>query len=176
MLISMVSIIVGTNRTDSKSSALAKIYRDGLLSRNVESQILELKDLPSDFIFSECFGNRTSEYQELLDQYIVSAEKFVFILPEYHGGFPGIAKSFLDSFSGELIKGKYAALVGLSAGRAGNLRGLDAYAGVLGYLQVEVLANRPKLSQIEDLLNGGDLKDEEYTSRLNRQMDQLVSL
>jgi NAD(P)H-dependent FMN reductase len=132
--------------------------------------------LPADFVFTECFGKRTKTYDVLLNKYIDSASKFVFILPEYHGGFPGIAKSFLDSFSGDLVKGKHAALVGLSSGRAGNLRGLDAFAAVLGYLQVEVLANRPKLSRIEDVLRQGTLENEEYAERINQQIDQLLSV
>ena len=172
----MITIIVGTNRENSKSREMAAIYQQGLLHRQVDCQVLDLKMLPADFVFSECFGKRSESYDALLSKYIVSADKFVFILPEYHGGFPGIAKSFLDSFSGDLVKGKHAALVGLSSGRAGNLRGLDAFAAVLGYLQVEVLANRPKLSRIEDVLRQGVLKVEEYARRIDQQMDHLLSV
>ena len=144
------------------------------MKRTSPSQLLELEQLPRDFAFSECFGNRTVEYGEMLESMIVGADKYVFVLPEYHGGFPGIVKSFLDSFSGELIRGKTAALCGVSSGRAGNLRGMDAFANVLGYMQVEVLANRPKLSGIEEILQDRILDSSEGMDRINKQIDQLL--
>lgn len=172
----MITIIVGTNRERSNSLAIAQLYQLALTSRQVSSQILDLRTLPSDFVFTECFGNRTAQYETLLKTYIEDASKYVFILPEYHGGFPGVVKAFLDSFSGDLVRGKHAALVGLSAGRAGNLRGLDAFAGVLSYLQVEVLSNRPKLSGIDNIFLDGVLDSTEGMDRIERQIDQLIGM
>lgn len=176
MLISMVTIVVGTNRGNSKSAELAKFYEESFNEKEISCQVLDLKVLPIDFIFTECFGQRSEEYAQILEKYVIKADKFVFVLPEYHGGFPGVVKSFLDSFSGDIIAGKHAALVGVSAGRAGNLRGLDAFAGVLGYMQVEVLANRPKLSNIEGILKGGVLANAENLAKVEKQIQQLIAI
>ncbi|MBL4704782.1 MAG: NAD(P)H-dependent oxidoreductase [Flavobacteriales bacterium] len=172
----MITIIVGTNREKSNSKLIAELYHSLLKSKGVSSQVFEIENLPKDFAWSECFGARTEAYGELLNKYVVTVDKFVFILPEYHGGYPGIVKSFIDSWSGDMAKGKHAALVGLSSGRAGNLRGLDAFAAVLGYLQVEVLANRPKLSGIEEILKGGILNSAEGMDRIEQQIDQLITI
>lgn len=172
----MITIVVGTNRGNSKSAELADFYKAIFFEKGIACQVLDLKLLPVDFIFTECFGRRSEGYGQLLDKYVAKANKFVFVLPEYHGGFPGIIKSFLDSFSGDLVAGKHAALVGVSAGRAGNLRGLDAFAGVLGYMQVEVLANRPKLSNIEDVLSNGVLTNSEYEAKIEKQINQLIEI
>lgn len=171
----MITIFVGTNRPKSNSMVIAQLYQSSIQARGEACQILSMEDLPSDFIFSECFGNRSDEYQSIVSKFVDGADKYVFVLPEYHGGFPGIIKSFLDSISGDSVKGKVAALVGLSSGRAGNLRGLDAFAGVLSYLQVEVLSNRPKLSGIESILADGVLDSEEGMDRIENQIDQLVN-
>ncbi len=176
MLKSMITIVAGTNRPDSNSYVIAQLYETVIREKGEECQILDLRDLPSDFIVSECYGNRTEDYDLLLDKYIRQADKFVFVVPEYHGSFPGVLKAFIDSFSGELISGKVAALIGLSSGRAGNLRGLDAFAGVLSYLQVETLATRPKLSGIENILSDGILSSDEGMDRIEKQIDQLVAI
>ena len=170
----MISIIVGTNREKSNSMVIAQVYKSILMSRGVDCQILSLRDLPSDFAWTECYGNRSGDYNQILNQYIVDATKFVFVLPEYHGGFPGVVKSFLDSFSGEIIAGKVAALVGISSGRAGNLRGVDAFANVLAYLKVEVLSDRPKLSDIENILKDGVFSSDEGMDRIEGQIDLLL--
>ena len=66
---------------------------------------------------------------------------------------PGILKLFIDSISPKLWQHKKAALVGLSAGRAGNLRGLDDVTNILHYLQMEVLSKKPKLSVFDTLVD-----------------------
>lgn len=170
----MISIIVGTNREKSNSMVIAQIYKSSISSRGVDCQILNLRDLPSDFAWTECYGNRSEGYDQILNQYLIGADKFVFVLPEYHGGFPGVIKSFLDSFSAELIAGKLAALVGISSGRAGNLRGVDAFANILAYLKVEVLADRPKISEIENVLQDGIFSSEEGMDRIEGQIDLLL--
>jgi NAD(P)H-dependent FMN reductase len=171
----MITIISGTNREGSNSLKVAKFYASLLSEQGVENQILDLKDLPNDFLSSDLYGNRSQVVMEMIEEYIEPVSQFVFILPEYHGGFPGVAKLFLDAIEPAYFYNKKAAMVGLSSGRAGNLRGLDSFGNVLNYMQVEVLSDKVKLSGIEGLLNGdGKIVNEETILRLNKQIGKIV--
>lgn len=149
----MITIISGTNRPDSNSLGLSKYYQELLTKYGTSSQVYSLCELPTDFANSNMYGNRTSDFEAIISKFVEPIDKFIFVFPEYNGSIPGILKLFLDSMSPELWHNKKAALVGLSAGRTGNLRGLDDMTNILHYLQMEVLSKKPKLSVFHSLLN-----------------------
>jgi len=172
----MYTIISGTNRPDSKSYKLALIYQKKLNEIGVDSLILSLKDLPVTFAFSEQFGNRTPAFDEILKKHIEPVNKFIFMVPEYNGGFPGVLKTLIDCVPPSFFHGKKAALVGLSSGHLGNTRGLDALTNVLHYLQVEVLSIKPKLSGIEKIINDkGEIINTSTLDRIDKQIEKFVS-
>lgn len=171
----MITIVSSTNREGSNSLKLAKVYASLLAAKGIESNVLDLRKLPANFLESDLFGKRSPEVKDIIEKYIAPVSQFVFILPEYHGGFPGIAKVFLDAVESAYFFNKKAALVGVSSGRAGNLRGMDAFGNVLNYLQVEVLSDKVKISAIEKIMNSDDtITDEETLYRLNKQIDKLL--
>jgi len=149
----MITIISGTNRPDSNSLGLSNYYQELLTNHGVSSQIYSLCQLPVDFANTNMYGNRTSDFEEVIGKFVDPIDKFIFVFPEYNGSIPGILKLFLDSMPPELWHNKKAALVGLSAGKAGNIRGLDDMTNILHYLQMEVLSKKPKLSVFHSLLN-----------------------
>ncbi|MGB0167615.1 MAG: NADPH-dependent FMN reductase [Luteibaculum sp.] len=158
----MISIISGTNRPNSNSNKVALHYQQLCKQKGEESQVLDLAKLPVDFAFSAAYGRKNYEFDIMVEQYVAAVERFVFIVPEYNGSFPGILKAFLDCVPPPLFQGKRAGLVGLSGGKAGNLRGMDHLTGILHYLKVEVLSAKPKLSQFSSLLDAdsGEILDE----------------
>ena len=71
----------------------------------------------------------------------------------------------------EQFKGKKAALVGLSSGRAGNLRGLDHLTGILHYLDIPVMPKRVNIIHVESQMNDeGRLEDEKTIQQLSQLM------
>ncbi|HZH54051.1 MAG TPA: NAD(P)H-dependent oxidoreductase [Sphingobacteriaceae bacterium] len=135
----MITIISGTNRPNSNSLKLAAYYRKRFAEKGAAAQILSLTDLPSDFITADMFGQRSpafAPFQEMVTQ----TEKFVFIIPEYNGSFPGVLKTFVDAckFPDSFYK-KKAALVGHSTGKYGNIRGVEHFTGVCNYIRLHVL-------------------------------------
>src|SRR4051812_48645001 len=119
----MITIISATNRPNSSSLKVAKNYMQLMEKQGVELKLLSLELLPFDFILTDLYSKRSENFQQLLNEYIIPANKFVFMIPEYNGSFPGILKTFLDGIPPDLNRGKKAALMGISSGRAGNLRG-----------------------------------------------------
>jgi chromate reductase, NAD(P)H dehydrogenase (quinone) len=83
-------------------------------------------------------------------------------VPEYNGTFPGVFKMLLDNSD---IKTawwhKRAMLVGVAAGRAGNLRGLDHLTNILNYIKVLVLPSKVPISNIAaELTDAGHFASE----------------
>jgi chromate reductase, NAD(P)H dehydrogenase (quinone) len=142
-----------TNRPNSNTLKVSRIYEKILLSKKVSVKILDFSILPHNIAFSETFGSRTDSYNRLIAEYVSSARKFIFVVPEYNGSFPGILKIFLDSVPPSEWHDKDACLVGIADGRAGNLRGLDHLTGILGYLKMHVYHDKLPISNIVQMLD-----------------------
>lgn len=142
----MITIISGTNRNDSNTLRVAQIYYDLLREHNEDVHLLSLLGLN---VWEE-----NAELDKVVNELLIPSEKFVFIMPEYNGSFPGILKLLIDNTD---IKTcwwyKKAALVGLASGRGGNLRGLEHMTNILHYLKMNVHYNKLPISRIEEELS-----------------------
>lgn len=172
----MVTIISATNRPESNSIKIAQSYSQILEKQGVRSKVLSLEKVPVDIAFNELFSRRSGKFQELLDKYIIPSQKYVIIAPEYNGSFPGILKTFIDAMHPELLRGKKVALVGVSSGRAGNLRGMDHLTGILHYLGLHVHPNKLPISSVLSMLDDkGDLKDANTLEALEKHATALIN-
>lgn len=173
----MITIISGTNRINNNSIKVARKYAERLTIKGIENQIFDLTALPASFLTSDMYGNRSMEMMDLIERYIDSTNHFVFILPEYNGSFSGVVKLLLDGIEPSYFHNKFASLVGLSSGRAGNIRGMDAFGNVLNYLQMEVLSKKVKLSGIENLLDDvkDNLVDEQSIKMIDSQIERMLN-
>ncbi len=134
-----------------------------------------MDQLPSGFLDTDLFDARSSAFQQILDEYIAPAQKFVMVVPEYNGSFPGIYKLFIDAIKPELFRGKKVAMVGVSSGRAGNLRGMDHLTGVFHYLGMFIWPNKLPVSRVLTLFdNNGNLNDEYTIKVLEKQGIELL--
>ena len=126
----MVTIIAGTNRPKSSTLKVAKYYQKLLEQKGVTAHVLSLTELPDDVIVSDQFGKRSVAFQKIQQQ-ITDTSKFIFVIPEYNGSFPGVLKVLIDAcdFPGSFYD-KKAALVGISSGKYVNIRGIDNFTGV----------------------------------------------
>ena len=170
-----LTIIAGTTRENSNSALIARFYAGQLSSSGAEVKVLDLKDLPRDFVFSDMYGKRSDEMREIIDVYLESTQKFTFVIPEYNGGFPGVLKAFIDAVPPSVFYGKKAGLIGIASGHAGGLRPLDQFTNVLNYLQVNVLHLKPKLSNIEAAIVDGKLDDPRAKELLRRHADLMLN-
>jgi len=172
----MVKIIVGTNRKNSVSKVIAHTYQSILKERGVESEILELEDLPIDFIGTAMYENngKNEAYNSFHDK-IAEGKKFIFIVPEYNGSFPGILKSFIDGMTyPNSFRNKKCALVGISSGVGGGGIALSHLTDIFHYLGMHVLALKPKLAKIEQNMSDNLLTNRLYVDLLQTQADQLL--
>ncbi len=171
----MITIISATNRPNSNSLKIAKNYTQLMEKQGIESKLFSFERLPQNFIATDLYDKRSENFQQLLDEFIIPAKKFVFIVPEYNGSFPGILKTFIDALHPDINRGKLVALVGVSSGRAGNIRGMEHLTGILHYLGMHILPNKLPISSVLTLLNkDGILKDENTIKVLERQIEEFV--
>ncbi|HEV7346716.1 NAD(P)H-dependent oxidoreductase [Telluribacter sp.] len=172
-----IVIIVGTNRPHSMSRRIADYYQQLLLRHNTPSTVLDLHELPADFTVSALYGNngKNSEFNQLR-QLIDQAHKFVFIVPEYNGSYPGVLKAFIDGLPyPNSFANKKAALVGLSSNMQGASSALSHMTDIFSYLGMHTLALRVKLGQIRTYFSDGVFTNELYNELLDMQARQLIS-
>lgn len=163
----MITIIAGTNRADSMTLRTATLYCKLLSAHADNVQILSLENKP--------IWERTA-MAELEKEFLIPAEKFVFIMPEYNASFPGVLKLMIDNSD---IKKcwwyKKAMLVGLSDGRAGNVRGIEHMTAILHYMKVHVLYNKLLLSKInEEMDKDGKLLKHQTEKAINEQIEDFL--
>lgn len=173
----MIAIIIGTNRNQSVSRVIAQQYQRLLKEQQTESMLLDLNQLPSDFTETALYENTGKNqvfngFQRVIDE----NDKFVFIIPEYNGSYPGVLKAFIDGLKyPNSFSGKKAGLVGVSSGAQGGALALSHFNDVLSYLGTHTLAMRVKLAKIKDNLKDGELTNPLYTELLQMQARQLVA-
>ncbi|MES2566632.1 MAG: NADPH-dependent FMN reductase [Bacteroidota bacterium] len=148
-----ITIISATNRPDSNTEKVANYYQMVLGQMGIVSNILSLKNLPESVLHSDLYGKRSPEFKEIIEKYVELQEKFIFITPEYNGSFAGILKVFLDAIPPRLWTDNKACLVGVSTGRAGNLRGMEHLTNILNYLKVNVYHNKLPISRVDTLMD-----------------------
>ncbi len=171
----MTTIISGTNREGSNSLKLAKYYHDQLEKKGFDSEIISLSDLPANLISSDLYGKRSEAFQSIQEK-ISASSKFIFMIPEYNGSFPGVLKTFIDACSfPESFFGKKAALVGLSSGKYGNIRGIDHFTGICHYINMHVLPLRIHIPNInKEFDEKGNLFLEETVKFTDQQIQQFI--
>ncbi len=164
----MTTIIAGTNRQDSITEKVAGIYLQIIEELGQPAQLLSLKN--------RNLWTRNEEMIKLEEEFLIPANKFVIVMPEYNASFPGVLKMLLDNSD---IKKcwwhKKAALTGVSVGRAGNLRGVEHMTAILNYLKVNVHYNKMLLSKVkEELTTDGNTLRSEAIMLMKTQMQDFM--
>ncbi len=181
----MITVISSTNRKNSETLKIAQHYYEQLSAKTAEEVLLlDLCDLPNDFLHNDMFekGQQSSALREMQEKYMIPADKFVFVMPEYNGSIPGILKLFIDACSVYKMKetfkrgDKKALLVGVASGRAGNLRGMIHMTGMLNYLNITVHPNQLPISKVETLLaEDNSVQDEDTLKVTDIQMNEFLN-
>ena len=171
----MITIISSTNRPGSSTLKVAQYYHRKLIEKGAETELFSLAQLPANIIETDLYGKRSNEFEPIQD-IITRTDKFLFVIPEYNGSFPGVLKVFIDACSfPESFYEKKAALVGLSSGRYGNIRGVDHFTGICNYIHLHVMALKIHIPSIHKELDAeGNFFKEDTLKFTNEQMDKFI--
>jgi NAD(P)H-dependent FMN reductase len=152
---SKLTVICGSNRKESNSSIISSYISSNLKDINKVTVFLNLYDLNSKIELEHMYFNSDESFEQLKKELIAGSDKFIFVIPEYNGSFPGVLKLFVDTVPPEYWKGKKAGLVGLSSGMQGGALAMSQFTNVLNYLKCSVYYHKPKIPLIESKIENG---------------------
>lgn len=172
----MVTIVSGTNRLNSNSLKVAKYYQNQLAKKGLKTELLNLQNLPENLISSDLYGKRSADFEKIQDL-VTKTTKFLFVIPEYNGSYPGVLKTFVDACTfPDSFYNKKACLVGVSSGKYGNVRGIDHFNGVCAYLHLNVMPLRLHIAAIKAELDENDQLFKEDTVKFtNEQIEKFLA-
>ncbi|MCE7062827.1 NAD(P)H-dependent oxidoreductase [Dyadobacter sp. CY343] len=158
------------------SRKIAEYYQTILNHLDAPSIILDLINLPHDFTVSALYHNTgKNEDFNSLKSLLEQTDKFVFIVPEYNGSYPGVLKAFIDGLPyPNSFANKKAALVGLSSNMQGATIALSHLNDVFSYLGMNTLALRVKLGQIRNHFQDNVISNALYKELIELQAGQLI--
>ena len=164
----MITIISGTNRKDNVTRKVAAEYQRLLKEKQVDSEILFLDEVN--------ITERNDEFLKVEEEYLIPAEKFIIISPEYNGSYPGILKLMIDnSYISKCWWHKKVLLTGISTGRAGNLRGMEHLTGSLLHMKMLVHPNRLPISVINTLMDEHNFTDANKLKAIDNQLEEFLN-
>ncbi|MBC3538677.1 NADPH-dependent FMN reductase [Rufibacter sediminis] len=173
----MILIISGTNRPNSITLKVAKLYQQLLTAREQASEILDLQDLPLDFASPNLYKRELYSQEFLaLRERVAAVQKIVFIVPEYNCSYPGVLKAFIDGLEyPDALRRKKGALVGLSTGGQGGNIALSHLTDVLHYCGLHLLAQKPRFPYIHKHMQEGQFTNALYRQLLEEQIEEFLS-
>jgi len=141
-----------------------------------EAGLLSLMQLPPNLLETDLFGKRSEEFKPIQD-IITQTDKFLFVIPEYNGSFPGVLKVFIDAcdFPTSFYE-KKAALVGVSSGKYGNIRDIDHFTGVCHYINLHVMPLKLHIANIKtELDENGNFFKEDTLRFTDEQIEKFIA-
>ncbi len=156
----MITVIQATNRPDSNSEFVSR-HIDQWLKEHYDGPIghISMTDMPPEILSASAYevDSIPTSLKAIQDQLMVPASKFIWLLPEYNGSFPGVLKLFIDAISvrkyDETFRFKKSMLIGIATGRAGNIRGLDHLSGILIHMKSVVFPRLLPISRVSELMD-----------------------
>jgi NAD(P)H-dependent FMN reductase len=163
------TIVSGTNREGSNTLRVANEVREIMRSKGLNPNLITLEGLD--------LNRKCERLAQLERDVLIPSAKFAIVVPEYNGSYPGSLKTFIDlSDIRNVWWGKKAMLIGVSTGRAGNLRGMEHLTGTLNYLKVTVMPNRLPISVVDKLMDAqGRITDAPTLTALGAQIDEFIA-
>lgn len=156
----MVSIISGSNAPSIISQQISSL----LCASYEHSQVLDLSDVSPTCYSSDMYRQQDPQIRKLQDQYIIGAEKWVIIMPEYNGSYPGSLKLFIDACSvrayQKSFENKMIWFIGYGSGHGGNQRGIDHLSSAMQYLGSYIYPRSIAIGYVEDKISDHGVIDE----------------
>lgn len=164
-----ITVISGTNRPGAVSKVVAQYIGEEIkasMPAGGEVTLLDLHELPQELFLPAAYSEKPASF-EPFKKAILEADGVISVLPEYNGSAPGVFKYFLDMLPfPESLKDMPAAFVGLSAGKFGNVRGVEDMMGVFQYRYANVYPYRIFLNAVQDNLDERGMPKDDFVRNL----------
>ena len=170
-----IAIVLGTAREGRESWKVARVLVEAFKRRNnVAVSFVDVRDhleLPRTLRKKDAPRGAFDEWQKIAE----GADVFIFVLPEYHRGYPGEWKLLIDSLDEE-YRGKRGYIAGVSSGIFGGVRMGEHIKPVLIELGLVLSRTGYYLGNVESAFTtGGELADEAAEMRLEAFVDAVLA-
>lgn len=150
-----IHILSATDRPNSNALKVAE-YANQFLSEKATTKIFSLRDFPIRDVAGGKYNDRPESVQEFTSKFL-DADGFVFVIPEYNGGFPGILKLFYDYLPfPKAFQKAPVCLIGEAAGAFGALRPVEHFSQLLIYRQAHIFPERMFIQRVNDSFDEED--------------------
>ncbi len=174
-----IKIILGTTREQSMSSKIGLAFKKiADIKSTISTEIIDLANYALPFLYEATApAKRTVITDPAIQRWsdaILAADGFIFIVPEYNGGYPGALKNALDLLYTEWSN-KPALFVGHSGGPSGGKNALNQLEAVI--LSLKMIPISPKVlipSSWKALNPDGTLAEKEQELIFDKAFDGLI--
>lgn len=144
-----IHILSATDRPNSNALKIS-VYAERFLAEKAFTKVFSLKDFPLEDVIGGKYHDKPGSVKKFNKEFL-DADGFVFVIPEYNGGFPGILKLFYDylPFPDALAKIPVC-LIGEAAGSFGALRPVEQFSQLLIYRQAHIFPERLFIQRVND--------------------------
>lgn len=172
----MITLISATNNTGSYTKVISQIYFEELKKHTAGVLFFSLEEMNRLPLSADMYHNKPEWLLQMEKKYFDGSDKFLFVIPEYNGSYPGILKMLFDAMDvRKSMHGKKAAIVGVATGRQGNLRGIDQLTAVLAHMQISVMPKFFPLSSVQhELDENGVFKNEKTIASLRNHAESFL--
>jgi chromate reductase, NAD(P)H dehydrogenase (quinone) len=149
---SLIHILSSTDRPNSNAMKVSK-YAQSIMSEQAETKIFSLMDFPFADVVGGKYGETPQSVKEFNDRFL-EADGFLFVIPEYNGGFPGVLKLFFDYLPfPKALELMPVSLIGEAAGAFGALRPVEQFEQLLKYRKAHIYPERMFIQRVNDTFN-----------------------
>lgn len=165
-----INILSSTDRPGSNALKVSR-YVQQFLEQNADTELISLEDYPLEDVAGGKYGNTPASVQTFNERFL-DADGFLFVVPEYNGGFPGILKVFIDYLPfPESMERRPVSLIGEAAGAFGALRPVEQLEQILKYRKAHIFPERIFIQRVNSSFDPEEgLSSERMQEMLEKQL------
>lgn len=165
-----IHILSSTDRPKSNAMKVSE-YAKGIISENCDVEIFSLRYYPFQDVAGGKYGEEVESVKSFNNKFL-DADGFLFVIPEYNGGFPGVLKVFYDYLPfPKAFQRMPVSLIGEAAGAFGAMRPVEQFAQLLSYRNAYIFPDSMYIQRVNDSFDPKEgLKNEKLQKLLHTQL------
>lgn len=146
---STIHILSSTDRPGSNALEVSNYVKE-FMDDKTNVDLFSLKDFPYADVLGGKYGEDIKSVKAFNDAFL-DADGFLFVVPEYNGGFPGVLKLFIDylPFPDAMYK-MPVSFIGEAAGSFGALRPVEHLQQILSYRKAIIYSERMFIKGVDE--------------------------
>lgn len=165
-----IHILSATDRPNSYALKIAT-YASRVMAVKAEVEVFSLEDFPLADVAGGLYHDKPQSVVDFNKKFL-KADGFLFVIPEYNGGFPGILKLFVDYLPfPESLNKVPLSVIGEAAGSFGALRPVEQFEQIAVYRKAIIYPERIFIQNVNKVFDEEKgLNSEKLQKRFEKQL------